>query len=174
MQRRLDECTGTQKGDLTGPSPVDRGKPGTKIHAVVDRRGVPLAVTISAGNTHDCKLLLPLIDTIQPVRGRTGRPRRRPVKLHADKGYDHRFCRQGLRQRHIAPRIARRGIESSQRLGRHRYIIERTLEWLSRYRRLQRRYERKAAHFLAFVTLACAIVCYRKLSNKNSSTTPTP
>jgi transposase len=59
-----------------------------------------------------------------------------------------------------------RGVESSQRLGRHRYVIERTLEWITRFRRLQRRYERKAAHFHAFATLAYAIVCYRRLSNK--------
>jgi transposase len=47
-------------------------------------------------------------------------------------------------------------------LGRHRYVIERTLEWVSRFRRLARRYERKAAHFTAFARLACAVICYRR------------
>lgn len=59
-------------------------------------------------------------------------------------------------------RIARRGIESARRLGRHRYVIERTLEWISRFRRLARRYERKADHFAAFAQLACAVICYRR------------
>lgn len=129
---------------------------------------------ISAGNTHDCKLLLPLADAIAPIRGKAGRPRRRPRKLHGDKGYDHRFIRQGLRRRGITARIARRGVESSKRLGRHRYVIERTLEWITRFRRLQRRYERKAAHFQGFAVLACAMVCYRKLANRKPKTTATP
>jgi transposase len=96
-----------------------------------------------------------------------GRPRRRPAKLHGDKGYDYPACRRLLRARRITPRIARRGIESSTRLGRHRYVIERTLEWISRFRRLQRRYERKASHFLAFLQLACAMVCYRRVGTLN-------
>jgi transposase len=57
-------------------------------------------------------------------------------------------------QRNITPRIARKGIESSTRLGQHRYVIERCLEWTTRFRRLVRRYERKASHFLGFLRLA--------------------
>lgn len=103
-----------------------------------------------------------MIDAVTPVTGPVGRPRRRPRKLHADKGYDYLTCRNILRQRGIIARIARRGIESTKRLGRHRYVIERTLEWVSRFRRLARRYERKATHFLAFTRLACAVICYRR------------
>jgi transposase len=128
-----------------------------------ERGGLPLAVAVSAANTHDMKLLVPVVDAVAPVRARTGRPRRRPRKLHADKGYDYPSCRKALRRRGIIPRIARRGVESSQRLGRHRYVIERTLEWVSRFRRLQRRYEVKATHFEAFIRLACAVVCHRRL-----------
>lgn len=97
-----------------------------------------------------------------PVKRPLGRPRRRPRKLHADKGYDYPSCRKALRRRGIIARIARKGIESPKKLGRHRYVIERTLEWLSRFRRLARRYERKAVHFLAFAQLACAVICYRR------------
>lgn len=61
------------------------------------------------------------------------------------------------------PRIARKGIESSQRLGRHRWTVERTIAWLAGCRRLHRRYERKAEHFLAFVGIAAALICYRRL-----------
>ncbi|GIF42859.1 hypothetical protein Axi01nite_71700 [Actinoplanes xinjiangensis] len=57
------------------------------------------------------------------------RPRKQPAKLHGDKGYDYRACRQALTQRGIKTRIARKGIESSTRLGRHRNVIERYLEW---------------------------------------------
>jgi hypothetical protein len=51
-------------------------------------------------------------------------------------------CRKALRRRGIIARIARKGIESPKKLGRHRYVIERTLEWVSRFRRLARSYER--------------------------------
>ena len=60
-------------------------------------------------------------------RGRPGRPRKRPAKLHADKGDDYPGCRQILRRRGIIPRIARRSVESSQRLGRQRWKVERSL-----------------------------------------------
>ncbi len=150
-------------GDLTGPGPVDRGKPGSKIHAMVERGGLPLSTAISAANTPDAAILLPLLDGMPAVAGRVGRPRRRPGKLHADKAYDHRALRAEVRRRGITVRIARKKVESSQRLGRHRWVIERTLSWLMRYRRLVRRYDRYATHFAAFTTIACALICYRKL-----------
>ena len=70
--------------------------------------------------------------------------RKCPNKLHADKAYSSRANRRGLRERGITPRIARPGIESSERLGRYRWVVERTLAWLGRFRRLAIRYERRA------------------------------
>jgi transposase len=121
-----------------------------------------LAVLISAANHNDHLLLDELVDAVAPVRQPVGRPRKRPAKLHADKAYDQHRCRRSLRRRGIRARIARKGIESSSRLGRHRYVIERALEWLTRFRRLARRYDRIGAHFEAFVQLACAVICYRR------------
>jgi IS5 family transposase len=112
-------------------------------------------------------LLEAVVDAVPPIkgrRGRPGRPRRRPAKLHRDKGYDYPRCRRALRRRGITPRIARRGVESSQRLGRHRYMVERSLAWLVGYRRLQVRYERRAAIVLGFVQLACVLICLNSLS----------
>jgi transposase len=107
---------------------------------VVDRHGVLLAVTISGANGHDSKLLEETVDAIPalrlPYRHRR-RPRQRPVKLHADKGYDYPRCRRALRRRGGRPRIARRGIESRERLGQYRWVVERTLSWLNRLRRLK-------------------------------------
>lgn len=67
--------------------------------------------------------------------------------------------------RAIRHRIARKGVENSQRLGRHRWTIERTrtIAWLAGGR-LHRRYERKAEHFVAFANIACALICYRRLA----------
>jgi transposase len=153
-------------GEATGKDPTNRGKLGTKRHLVVDRHGVPLAVTVSGANLHDSKALEQTVDAIPPLRlpGKPrGRPRYRPVKLHADKGYDYPRCRQALRRRGIIPRIARRGIESSERLGRHRWVVERTLSWVNRFRRLNVRYERRADIHEAFLALGCALLCWNAL-----------
>jgi len=93
----------------------------------------------------------------------SGRRRCRPGAVHADKGYDARHCRAYLRRRGINARIARRGIESSTRLGRHRWRVERALSWLSCFRRLQVRWDRDSGRFFAFVLLACALVCGNRL-----------
>jgi IS5 family transposase len=100
---------------LTGPSPVDRGKPGSKIHAIGDRNGLPLHADISAANINDHKILEDVLDGVAPVRQPVGRPRKRPANPHGDKGYDYRACRQALARRRIKARIARKGIESSTR-----------------------------------------------------------
>ena len=112
----------------------------------MDCSGVPLAIGLSAGNAHDSTQLFPLIDAI-PCDHRSswepGRPRKRPAKLHADKAYDSSALRRALRARGITPRIARRGIDASERLGRHRWVVERTFAWLLGCR-LGVRYERRA------------------------------
>ena len=160
----LGERARPRGGEKTGPNPTDRGKQGSKRHVVVDRNGVPLAIALTAANVHDSKVLEELVDAIRPVhgpRGRPGRPRKRPKKLHADKGYDFSRCRKALRKRGIESRIARRGVESSERLGRHRWVVERTLSWLNRYRRLKVRYERRADVHQAFLDLGCALICWK-------------
>ena len=102
---------------------------------------------------------------IPPIRSRRGPRRRRPGKLHRDKGYDDDHLRRWLSTRGIRHRIARTGIESSHRLGRHRWMVERTVvSWLAGCRRLHRRYERKAEHFLGFVGIAAARICHRRLT----------
>jgi transposase len=77
--------------------------------------------------------------------------------------YDHRRCRGYLSTRGIKVRIARCGIESSQRLGRHRWKAERSIAWLAGCRRLRVRYDRDSERFFAFVMLACDRLCYNRL-----------
>jgi transposase len=133
---------------------------------VVDRIGIPLAAKLSPANYHDARLFEALIEAIPALHrppGRPGRPRCRPGKLHADKGYAYPRCRRYLRRRGIGCRIARRGIDSSERLGRHRWIVERSLAWLARYRRLAIRYERRDDIHEAFLTLGCILICINAL-----------
>lgn len=105
-----------------------------------------------------------MLDAIPPLgSGKRRRPRFRPEKLHADKGYDYPRYRESCRERNIKHRIAHRGIESKEKLGRHRWVIERTLSWLSRKRRLVIRYERLPEMYSAFLHLGCGLICLNYL-----------
>jgi transposase len=146
-----------------GANPVDRGKPGSKLHLVCDGGGLPLTAAVTAANVADTILFQAVLDDVPPIRTPSGRRRTRPGKVHADKGYDSGANRAYLRRRGIRPRIARRRVESSVRLGRHRWRIERALSWLSCCRRLQVRWDRDAGRWFAFVLLACAVVCFNRL-----------
>ena len=156
----LSELARQKGGEAVGPNPTDRGKPGSKHHLLTDRNGVPLAAVLTAANVHDSKVVEEMVDAVEHIKrpGR-GRPRKRPRKLHADKAYDFPRCRAVLRRRGIKSRIARRGKDASERLGRYRWVVERTLAWLARYRRLSVRYERRADIHEAFLHLGCALVC---------------
>ena len=151
------------KGGLTGPSPVDRARTGSKHHLMVDANGVPLAVALTSGNRNDVTQLLPLVDGITPVAGKVGRPRQRPDRVVADRGYDHNSYRRELWRRGVKPVIARRGTEHGSGLGRWRWVVERTFAWLHNYRRLRIRWERDPLVHVAFLTLACALICRRYL-----------
>jgi len=133
---------------------------------LTDAGGLPLCPpALTTSNTSDQRTLAVMLDRVRPVRGRPGRPRHRPAKLHADKGYASRANRTACRVRGIVPRIARPGIEPKQRLGRHRWVVERTIAWLHRFRRLVIRYERRADIHQAFLTLAATLILWKSLQN---------
>ena len=102
--RRLQPRAGEKGGSATGPSPVDRARLGSKHHLLVESSGIPLAWTLSGGNRNDVTQLVPLLERVPPVRGKVGRPRRRPERVTADRGYDHEKYRRQLRPRGTAQR----------------------------------------------------------------------
>jgi transposase len=146
-----------------GANPVDRGKRGSKLHLVCDGQGLPLAAAVTAAGVADVTMLQAMVDDIPLIRTPSGRRRTRPGAVHADKGYDSAANRAWLRRRRIRPRIARRWVESSARLGRQRWKVERALSWLSCFRRLQVRWDRGAGRWFAFVLVACALTCGNRL-----------
>ncbi|MEU8836776.1 IS5 family transposase [Streptomyces sp900116325] len=150
-------------GGHTGPSPVDRARPGSKHHIIVDRHGTPLAITLTSENRHDVTQLMPLLDAIPRIRGLRGRPRHRPRRLFADRGYDFDKYRRFIRARGIAPKIARRGTPHGSGLGKTRWVVERTFAWLHQFKRLRIHYEIRADLHLALLQLACSIICLRRL-----------
>ncbi|WP_200841612.1 IS5 family transposase [Actinomadura sp. K4S16] len=150
-------------GPKTGLSPVDRSRPGSKHHVLTEGRGIPLALSPTGGNRNDVTQLMPLLDKVPSVRGRVGRPRSRPERLLADRGYDHDKYRRLVWAKGIKPVIARRGSPHGSGLGVHRYVVERTIGLLHWFRRLRIRWETRDDIHEAFMTLAAAIICWRRL-----------
>lgn len=159
-------CSCPFGGLLTGASPVDRARTGSKHHLLVDATGIPLAFALTGGNRNDVTQLLPLLDQLhdRPVTGKRGRPRQKPDIVLADRGYDHDKYRRLLWARGIKPIIARRGAAHGSGLGRWRWVVERGFAHLHNFRRLRTRYERRADIHEAFLALACAILCHRRLT----------
>lgn len=88
-------------------------------------RGTPLGFRLIGDNSHDAPQMAPTLDALPALRsGRRDRRRRRLDTLHADKAYDARSRRRECRTCGIRPRIARNDVESSQRLDRHRWVVD--------------------------------------------------
>lgn len=95
---------------------------------------------MTGGNRHDVTQLIPLLDAIPRIRGLRGRPRPRPRRLFADRGYDFDKYRRLVRARGITPKIARRGTPLGSGPGKTRWVVERTLAWLHQFKHLHTRY----------------------------------
>ena len=121
-----------------------------------------LSLLLGPANRPDQELFEAVLEDIPPVATPAGGRRRRPDRCHADKGYDYRNCRGYLTRRGIKVRIARRDIESSERLGRHRWKAERTIAWLFGCRRLGVRDDRGSERCYAFGLLACCRLSFHR------------
>lgn len=159
---------GEKGGADTGPSPVDRRKTGSKHHLICDGRGTPFKVITTAANVNDVTQTLALVDGIPPVAGRPGRPRRRPDALLGDKGYDSNAHRDELRHRRVLPVISRKGSPNIKGMGKLRYVVEQTFALLHQFKRLAVRWERRTELHNAFVSLACSLICWRRLKKTHS------
>jgi putative transposase len=148
-----------------GANPTDRAKPGTKRSLIVERSGGPLGAAIAGANIHDAKLLAATIAAIVVERPD---PAAFAQHLCLDKGYDNPSGRGAASDGGYIPHIRRIGEEKLDERGdkRHparRWVIERTLAWLSKCRAILVRYDKKAANYLGLIQLACALLWYRRL-----------
>lgn len=105
-------------GVRSGPSPVDRRKPGTKYTVLVDRHGTPLALQSAPANTSDHRQILSTVLRFPRVGGTPGRPRALPRTLYADAGYDSQYTRMILKLLGITPRIRHSGTPHGSHLGK--------------------------------------------------------
>ena len=149
-----------------GPNPTDRAKNGVKRSILVEADGGPLAVVVEGANVHDTKLLARTLEAV--IVERPEPSPRSPQHLCLDKGYDNPTGRQAADDHGYIPHIRRIGEEKldSKKRKRHparRWVVERTLGWLSKCRAILVRYDKKASNYLGLLKLACALLWFRRL-----------
>ena len=130
---------------------------------MTDGGGIPLAIRLTEANRHDVTQLVALVEAIPPIRGKVGRPRRRPVRVQGDRADDSEPHRQQLRAKDITPVLARRNTPHGSGLGVFRWVVERTIAWLHQFRRLRIRAERRDDIHEAFLELGAALICWNFL-----------
>lgn len=153
-------------GDLVGPNPTDRGKRGTNKSILVEADGGPLSVVIAGANVHDTKLLDATLAAV--VVSRPAPTAEAPQHLSLDKGYDnptgHRtVARHGYLSHIRRSGEERWGPEHPRQYPPRRWVVERTLAWLSKCRPLLIRYDKHAVNYLGLLQLACALLWYRRV-----------
>ena len=136
-----------------------------KRSVVVDATGGPLGATIAGANVHDTKLLAATLAAI--VVARPQQTEERLQHLCLDKGYDNPTGHETVVAYQYTPHIHRIGEEKLDTAGQkthpaRRWVVERTLAWLSKCRCLLVRYEKKAVNFLGLLQLACALLWMRR------------
>ena len=157
-------CPAPLGGEETGRNPTDRGKQGSKIHLLVDEHGAPLALHVTGANEHDKWSADDLLVSIV-----VDRPDPEQVEQHlcADKGYDYEDVHQTVAQEHYIPHIKHRRrrnepvaeecpMPGELRYPARRWVVERTLGWLSKRRGLKVRWCKKVENWIALIQLACA------------------
>jgi transposase len=150
-------------GDHTGPNPTDRRKNGCKRHVICDANGNPLVIATGPANQRDEQLVQPMLKQFPRLRDAHGKTRTKPKALQGDRGYGFVHIIKLLIRLMITSLLALRGSPHGSGLGKTRYVVERTLSWISNYRRLKLCYERTGLHFRAFHVLAACLICYKRL-----------
>ena len=115
---------------------------------------------LTPANRNDITQLLALVEAVQPVKGQSGRPRKRPAAVQGDRAYDSQPHCEALRRRGIQPLLAKRRVPHGSGLGKSRWVVERSFAWLHDLRRLRVRYERRADIHEALLKLACVLICH--------------
>ncbi len=151
-------CRQKKGGQSVGKT--KRGK-GSKINAIADRTGLPIAVHVSSASPAEVTLLEPTIESrfLEDA----------PIRLIGDKAYDSDAHDARLAERDIeliAPNRSNRRVPTQDgralRRLKRRWRVERQNDWLQNYRRIVVRYEHSAESYLGFVRLACAQILLRQ------------
>jgi putative transposase len=136
---------------------------------LVDARGVPLSIVVSAANRNDITQLLPTLEAIV-CRRPAVRPYRRQ-HLCADAGFVSAAADRAMRERDYMPNVRPRGEERTERAqGKkaRRWVVEAAHSWFTRFRKLLVRYEKTHRSYLALTMLAAAIIAFRHVPVKTN------
>lgn len=163
---------GAFRGGSIGRNPTDRGKNGSKRSILVEAQGGPLSAVVDAANVHDTKLLEKTIEAI--VVKRPQPTKENPQHLCLDKGYDNPTGHTTVKKHQYTPHIRPIGEEAQTTDGKkkhpaRRWVVERTLAWLSKCRAVLVRYDKHAENYLGLVQLACALLWFRRLVQLKTS-----
>lgn len=148
-------------GEVSGRSPVDRGKQGTKRSLAADGDGIPLHLLAARANDHDSPLLEPTLAGICNVIG----PLPDAPCLHLDRGYDSAKTRDLLQILGYQPHIAAKGLPAPVQAGK-RWPVERTHSWLNGYGKLRRCTDKRKIVVEFYLYLAAALTVIRRLINQ--------
>src|SRR5262249_37402236 len=156
-------------GEKTGKNPTDRGKMGTKKSVLVDGQGGPLGGTIAGANVLERKKRSDKIEA--SVGEGPGPPAEGPQPLSLDGGYDNATGRSAAAEAKYIPHIHVGGevVKPADRKPGYkprRWVVERTLAWLSKCRGILVRYDKKDTNYLGLIQLACALYWYRRLERQ--------
>ncbi len=140
-------------------------KNGRKRSVLTDGRGVPLSIVGSAANVHDVVLLVPTLDNLVPPRPEPTPAT--PQNLCADAGYKGQPALAAIVERKYTPHVKQRREEADAKRTQpdfkaRRWVVERTHSWINRFRKLLVSFEKTEASFLALLSLAAAIICWRQ------------
>lgn len=160
VEHPKDEALGRSRGGLS-----------TKLHLACDGKGRPLSVVVSPGQRHESTQLGAVLDAIRVERLGVGRPRKRPERVIADRGYSFPSCRLLLRRRGIPHVIPQRRDQRERRTGHpgrrpsfdaalyaQRNIVERCVGRLKQWRGVATRYEKRAVNYRAVVTIVALVM----------------
>ena len=171
---------------MTGNSPTDRSKLGTKRHILTDKNGIPLSTVITSANKHDLKAVTDVIDDVvinrpfessfskKKTRRQQHNRQQQQQHLCLDRAYNSKSTENEIINRGYVPHIPykrKRGQKKEEDANQERrsssknkrWVVERTNSWHNRFRKLFTRYEKKVENYLGLVQLSCGIIIYRKI-----------
>lgn len=148
-------------GEVAGPSPVDRGKLGTKRSLMTERAGIPIGCVTAPANRHDSPLLRPTLECLGRFEARFGVGLPEHITVHLDAGYDSGKTRELLDELGCDSVISIKGFPLQ---AGARWVVERTNSWHTRgFRKLQVCTERRQRVVDAYIALANAVIIIRRL-----------
>jgi len=144
------------------PDPTDRSKAGAERRPITNGGGIPLAAKQTPANVQESCTVVALAEAIRSIRRPRGRPRKRPVRVVADKANDAVEIGRQFHRRGIGSLTARRVVED-RGLGRFRWVGERGLAWMNQLCGLRIRYEQRPDVHDASLTIGCILVCWNSV-----------